>query len=146
MEYMCFNLKERPLSNLKQGGKTMKRFKKQISILLIVALVATLIPTYAFAIDTKVTEEQELTASSDMLEISEEEVTKVAEDESLREEDVKHYLNSDGTMTAEKYSYPVHYQKDDSDKWEEIDNTLVTKTEVSSAKNNVEYYVPSSSP
>ena len=72
----------------------MKRFKKQISILLIVALVVTLIPTYAFATDTKVIEEQELTASSDVLESSGEEVTKVAEDESLREEDVKHYINS----------------------------------------------------
>lgn len=54
---------------------------------------------------------------------STEEVTTVlGEDESRREESVKHFILSNGTRQAVIYSEPVHYMK--NGKWHDIDNTL----------------------
>ena len=52
-----------------------------------------------------------------------EEVTILGEEESLRGEFEKHFVNSDGTYTAVTYEKPVHTLVDGE--WEEIDNTLV---------------------
>ncbi|WP_066224453.1 DNRLRE domain-containing protein [Metabacillus fastidiosus] len=43
--------------------------------------------------------------------------------ESLRNETTKVFVNKDGSYTAEAYTKPVHYKKDN--KWHDIDNTLV---------------------
>ncbi|MED4404101.1 DNRLRE domain-containing protein [Metabacillus fastidiosus] len=43
--------------------------------------------------------------------------------ESLRNETTKVYLNTDGSYTAEAYTKPIHYKKDN--KWHDIDNTLI---------------------
>ncbi len=40
-----------------------------------------------------------------------------------REENVKHFKLSDGTVTAVMYDYPVHYVDSDGE-WQDIDNTL----------------------
>lgn len=61
-----------------------------------------------------------------------------------REENVKHFLNNDGSFTAVKYFEPVHY-RDGSGRWVDIDNTL----SLSSAKidgENVKVYTPENSP
>ena len=49
----------------------------------------------------------------------------IGEDESRREENVKHFLRSDGSYTAVQYRKPVHYRETDEDAWQDIDNTLV---------------------
>lgn len=46
----------------------------------------------------------------------------LAEDEAKREEDVKHFQMSDGTVQAAQYPIPVHFEKDG--KWTDYDNTL----------------------
>ena len=43
----------------------------------------------------------------------------------LRKRREKHFLNSDGTITAYMYNHDVHCKK--NGKWEEIDNTLIDK-------------------
>lgn len=48
----------------------------------------------------------------------------LAEDVSLREENVKHFRMTDGSYTAVQYSSPVHYQTDENT-WEEYDNRLL---------------------
>ncbi len=48
----------------------------------------------------------------------------VVEIESLREENVKHYLMDDGTYRAVAYASPVH-RKDAAGKWQDIDNRLL---------------------
>ncbi len=49
----------------------------------------------------------------------------IGEEIALREEDVKHFLNSDGTHTAIQYALPVHYRRTPECEWEDINNTLV---------------------
>ena len=46
------------------------------------------------------------------------------EEESLREESSKTFLMSDGSHQKIIYSLPVHYEE--NNKWNEIDNTLVS--------------------
>ena len=48
----------------------------------------------------------------------------IAEDEALREQNVKHFKLSDGSLMACDYGQPVHYQGANG-KWDDIDNTLV---------------------
>ena len=55
--------------------------------------------------------------------IEEEPVAIIAEIESLREENVRHFRNADGSFSAVLYSEPVHFQDEDG-VWQEIDNTL----------------------
>lgn len=59
--------------------------------------------------------------------MSDETATPLAEDPSLRSETVKHFINDDGTYTAVNYFVPVHYQKEGSSQWREIDNTEMVK-------------------
>lgn len=50
--------------------------------------------------------------------------TIVAEEISLREQNSKHFLLSDGTYTAVAYDSPIHYES--KGEWIEIDNSLVS--------------------
>ena len=58
---------------------------------------------------------------------NESEIVTVREDESLREENVKHFDIGGGVYRAVSYSYPVH-RKDSEGKWQDIDNTLTLQT------------------
>jgi|GEM_PF-1633209 len=49
----------------------------------------------------------------------------IAEIESLRTADTRHFLNDDGTYTAMVYPQPIHFQ-DEHGNWVSIDNTLVS--------------------
>jgi len=51
--------------------------------------------------------------------------TPIAEVESLRTADTRHFLNDDGTFTAMVYPQPIHFQ-DEYGNWVTIDNTLVS--------------------
>ena len=47
------------------------------------------------------------------------------EEESLREESVKHFRLDDGSYIAVQYDTPVHYQ-DENGQWKDYDNTLTS--------------------
>lgn len=55
------------------------------------------------------------------------------EDESLREENVKHFRLENGSYIAATYSSPIHYEEDGM--WKEIDNTLSLKEGLYQAEN-----------
>lgn len=102
----------------------VRDWRKVLSLLLIVALVLQISPVQAFAVgqDESVIEQTETIAAA--TEEPAPEATVIGEVEGKREEDVKHFLNSDGSFTAVKYAEPVHYRQMDNAEWEDIDNTL----------------------
>ena len=51
----------------------------------------------------------------------------ISELDQLRSEHVKHFVHRDHTGTAVQYFKPVHFMKEGSSSWSEIDNTLVEK-------------------
>ncbi len=97
-----------------------KRTVRQFLSLLAVVTILCQIPTGAItaAGDT-------LSATEDISLINTIPVV-VNEETSLRNENSKHFLLSDGTYVAVAYDMPVHYEKGDN--WVEIDNTLVPAT------------------
>ncbi|MDD5902214.1 MAG: hypothetical protein PUC58_02485 [Oscillospiraceae bacterium] len=117
--------------------ETLRDWRKVLSLLLIVALVLQISPVQAFAVgqDESVIEQTETIA--DATEEPAPEATVIGEVEGKREEDVKHFLNSDGSYTAVKYAEPVHYRQTDEAEWEDIDNTL---------RMHSGSYIPASSP
>ena len=102
----------------------VRDWRKVLSLLLIVALVLQISPVQAFAVgqDESVIEQTETIAAA--TEEPAPEATVIGEVEGKREEDVKHFLNSDGSFTAVKYAEPVHYRQTDEAEWVDIDNTL----------------------
>ncbi len=52
----------------------------------------------------------------------------IGEDESLRTEDTKHFILSNGTKIAARYEVPVHYEV--NGEWKDIDNTLTLQDSV----------------
>ena len=115
----------------------VRDWRKVLSLLLIVALVLQISPVQAFAVgqDESVIEQTETIA--DATEEPAPEATVIGEVEGKREEDVKHFLNSDGSFTAVKYAEPVHYRQTDEAEWVDIDNTLSMRSGS---------YTPASSP
>ena len=112
-------------------------WRKVLSLLLIVALVLQISPVQAFAVgqDESVIEQTETIAAA--TEEPAPEATVIGEVEGKREEDVKHFLNSDGSFTAVKYAEPVHYRQTIDAEWVDIDNTLSMRSGS---------YTPASSP
>ena len=102
----------------------VRDWRKVLSLLLIVALVLQISPVQAFAVgqDESVIEQTETIAAA--TDDAAPEATVIGEVEGKREEDVKHFLNSDGSFTAVKYAEPVHYRQTDEAEWVDIDNTL----------------------
>ena len=102
----------------------VRDWRKVLSLLLIVALVLQISPVQAFAVgqDESVIEQTETIAAA--TEDAAPEATVIGEVEGKREEDVKHFLNSDGSFTAVKYAEPVHYRQTIDAEWVDIDNTL----------------------
>ncbi len=107
-----------------------KPFGKCLSLLLVVALLIQLLPTTIFATESETTADPNVTDDAmsgyaDELESIENpasSVTILFEEESLREESVKHFRMDDGSYIAVQYGTPVHYEEDG--KWVEYDNTL----------------------
>ena len=96
--------------------------KKLLSLLLTVAIVLQLLPVAVFAEETELPAAEPLNTTQDVPSSA----TVLFEEESLREEDVKHFRLDDGTFVAIRYGTPVHYE--DDGEWVEYDNTLLPIT------------------
>lgn len=121
--------------------KKQRLSSKLLAFLMSMLILLVSLPTYAFAslIDysadenqTDVLENEENEASFDQGE-----VYVLEEDISLREENVKHFKLSDGTVKAVSYAQPVHYM-DENGKWIDIDNALTLNGNEYSSKNKQE--------
>lgn len=114
-------------------SKKMKLATRVLSIFLSMVLLLEVVPMQVFAEEKSandiVTEAATEEANSDTVEEtdnSENEESEPAqilsEDTEKREENVKHFRMSDGTMQAAQYAEPVHFLKDGV--WTDYDNTL----------------------
>ncbi len=106
--------------------KTTKRVSKVLAVLLSILFVVEIIPMQIFAtaaekidipVENPTVEEGEQTQEKQT-----EEAFVLSEDTSKREENVKHFQMSDGTMRAVQYAVPVHFEKNGV--WTDFDNTL----------------------
>lgn len=110
----------------KHMKKTTKRVSKVLAVLLSILFVVEIIPMQVFAtaaekIDSPV-ENSTTEESKQAKEKQTEEAFVLSEDTSKREENVKHFQMSDGTMRAVQYAVPVHFEKNGV--WTDFDNTL----------------------
>jgi len=106
----------------------MRKFGRILSLILVVAMLVQLLPASVFAQESNTTDPDEI----DVIGLAEasgetpEEALKNAkilfEEESLREENVKHFRMDDGSYIAVQYGTPVHYR--DEGQWVDYDNTL----------------------
>ena len=95
----------------------MKKHKKLISVLVLVAIIFGCIPLSAFANEEEIPEiEQPLTPEA-----------KITELVDRREESIKHFLMPDGSYDAVSYAGAVH-RKDADGIWQDINNDLSIKT------------------
>ena len=108
--------------------------KKFLSILLTVALCIQIVPITVFAQSRSETDtESTVSATSDSIAEAEVPTPEIlAEEVSLREENVKHFRMSDGSIQAAQYAVPVHFQKNGV--WTDYDNTL-TEVEADAEEN-----------
>ena len=86
----------------------LKNNKKFFALLLSLIMIVYCLPINIFAIDVEMTDV-------------------IVEEESLREENVKHFKMPDGSYTAVVYSNPVH-RKDSNGVWQDIDNRMNEST------------------
>ncbi len=98
----------------------MKLFKKTLAMIMV---MLTLFTTYTVAIP--VFAENEDANITEVEENSEPEI--VSEITEKREENLKHFMLSDGSFMVAQYNIPIHYQNK-SGEWVDIDNTI-TKTD-----------------
>ena len=122
-------------------NKGKKIAVRVISVVLTLVMLVSAIPMQAFAAEKSVnamlSEDafEEKGYFGDMVETNEEESKSagengadpepaviLSEDTDKREENVKHFRISDGTMQAAQYAEPVHFLKDGA--WTDYDNTL----------------------
>ncbi len=100
-----------------------KQLSKLISLILVAALLVQIIPMSVFATEPEEIYVEELgDLSADSGEDSPP-AQILFEEESLREENVKHFRLDDGSYIAVQYDTPVHYQ-DANGEWVDYDNTL----------------------
>ena len=100
----------------------MRRKRNFMALFLVVTMLAGQLPAQALATKVPIPEELPAGVVTPVTETQEREVSVVGEDESRREENVKHFILSDGSRRAVLYSEPVHYEE--NGKWKDIDNTL----------------------
>lgn len=133
----------------------MRRYMSRIALLLSILMLQFLVPYDVMALDSDVQEENaeqveqtvtELTGHEDEVEIDPEVSALLGslndeepgEDPELlfewsdkrNETDSKHFMNSDGTFTAVKYPYAVHFQTEEDGEYIDIDNRLTERTAV----------------
>ena len=112
---------------MSKGESCMKKVKRAISILLVLAFLLQSIAISASAEEDPFetgapTAEETIRPASDS-ESNHENLQVLYEVEEQREAAVKHFRLSDGTYVAASYPVAVHYEVTE-DEWEEIDNTL----------------------
>ena len=112
--------------------KKHKTILKVISIILIVAIIVEILPMTVLAQAVEDEKEKfEQNGYSSNVSQKEEEPTVIGEDTERRNsENTKYFKMSDGTIKAAMYNDPVLY-KDETGKWQEIDNSLDSSDEVS---------------
>ena len=99
-----------------------KQLSKWLSLVLIAAMLVQIFPASVFATENETAENEAIEESNDIEALAEErpetaEETLASaqilfEEESLREESVKHFRLNDGTYIAVDYGTPVHYEDD----------------------------------
>lgn len=105
-----------------------KKFLRVIAFVLF-AVIALQLPTFALPADYGLANETEQSdVSSDGTDPFGDGARIIGEDESLRTEDTKHFILSNGTRIAAQYEVPVHYK--DNGEWKDIDNTLTLQDSV----------------
>ena len=105
-----------------------KKFFRVIAFVLF-AVIALQLPTFALPADYGLTNETEQSdVSSDGTDPFGDGARIIGEDESLRTEDTKHFILSNGTKIAARYEVPVHYEVDGE--WKDIDNSLTLQNSV----------------
>ena len=114
-------------------GLWINKNKKFVSLLLSLLLILGALPLHAIAlgIGTSTSESSDVGTAvpSDGYVLNSQEYTtdeligEVAEEISLREENVKHFRLSNGTYEAVIYGSPVHRKGEDGT-WQDIDNSL----------------------
>jgi len=97
----------------------MKKSIKQISVMLVIAILFTVIPQGAIVFGEEIEEASTQVQAQETV-AAEPEI--VGEDITRRDIYTKHFRMSDGTVMAAQYSEPVHYEKDGQ--LLDIDNTL----------------------
>ncbi len=94
----------------------MKLLKKTLAVILVMLTLFTTctvaMPVFAENEEVNIIETKENTEPEIISEITEK-----------REENIKHFLMSDGSFVVAQYDNPVHYQ-DDSGQWLDINNTI----------------------
>lgn len=103
-----------------RGGFIMKRSKKSTRILGLLATITVAITFVSMVTFLK----NKVAVEAEQPKKESSEVLIVEEDISKREENVKHFLNENGSYTAVMYDGPVHYKKGNA--WAEIDNSLIS--------------------
>ena len=105
-----------------------KKFFRVIAFVLF-AVIALQLPTFALPADYgHANETEQSDVSSDGSDPFGDGARIIGEDESLRTEDTKHFILSNGTRIAAQYEVPVHYK--DNGEWKDIDNTLTLQNSV----------------
>jgi RHS repeat-associated protein len=102
-------------------------YRKQLSILLVIALVVTSFPSYVLA-NTGSADQTSSEQSDSLIKYDPNYKGKIEIVEELpfkRGEFEKHFVNTDGSMIAVSYPEAVHYQVNGT--WEDIDSRLVVK-------------------
>ncbi len=108
--------------------KKIKLLSKLLSIFLALVLATQLAPMQVLAsiyqdLTTNENTDNALGVSLDDIDTVQPEAKVIAEDNSKREQSVKHFLMSDGSYKAAQYDVPVHFMQDNE--WTDYDNTLV---------------------
>ena len=95
--------------------------KKLIALLLVLALLVQILPTYVFAEN-----DASDTSPVEAVEMETGETGKVVLGEMTdrRGQTEKHFRMNDGSYVAVDYGAPVHFTTDEGETWEDIDNTL----------------------
>ncbi|MBQ7789523.1 MAG: hypothetical protein IJ398_07725, partial [Clostridia bacterium] len=114
--------------------KTKKMTKKVLSVIMAILMLIVSIPMYAYATGIEAPKDEEQASEGAF---AKSEVIVLGENESLREENIKYFDLSDGTIKAVMYSEPIHY-KNSEGKWVDIDNALTLNGSEYSAKNKLE--------
>ena len=109
-----------------------KILQSTLSVLLVLVMVLQIFPASIFATEEGSTspagglsdDELMLTDAEALADEAAQQPAEILfEEESLREENVKHFRLSDGTYIAVDYQQPVHYAAADGS-WQDIDNRL----------------------
>ena len=120
-------------------NRKIKLTTRMLSVFLSIVLLFEVVPMQAFAAEqptdnSGIQQEEVLTDETpeENTESEAEPAEFLSEDTEKREENVKHFRMSDGTMQAAQYAEPVHFLKDGV--WTDYDNTL-TEVDADAAEN-----------